>query len=302
MYRRRRLAFLLIIAAVLVAAWAWTRGPNEQARVEGVAQPVSDRSPDAGAAAEGTSGGPLDVLVLGVDRRPPDSREAQVDGTRSDTMMLVRADPGSGEVKLLSIPRDLLVEVGPGVQDRINAAYAYGGVEQAKAAVENATGVTVDRYAVVSFAGFEEVVDAMGGVEMDVEDELPPKYGIEDGPQTLDGRQALYYARFRGTPDADLGRIERQQRLVAALRSEALSWDTVGKLPGIVRVANEHIDTDLGLWQAISLARTLASRGRGTEVSSSRLDGMPETLTNGDEVLVPNQAANESTLKRFRDP
>ena len=156
--------------------------------------------------------------MLGVDRRPPDSRETQVDGTRSDTMMLVRADPGSGEVKLLSIPRDLLVEVGPGVQDRINAAYAYGGVEQAKAAVENATGVTVDRYAVVSFAGFEEVVDAMGGVEMDVEDELPPKYGIEDGPQTLDGRQALYYARFRGTPDADLGRIERQQRLVAALR------------------------------------------------------------------------------------
>jgi anionic cell wall polymer biosynthesis LytR-Cps2A-Psr (LCP) family protein len=70
------------------------------------------------------SDGPLNVLVVGVDRRPPGSKEAQVDGVRTDTMMLVQVVPETGRVKLLSIPRDLLVEIEPGVEDRINAAYA----------------------------------------------------------------------------------------------------------------------------------------------------------------------------------
>src|SRR5918997_2898522 len=78
----------------------------------------------------GGVGGPLNVLVVGVDKRPPDSKEAQVEGTRTDTIMLVRLAPKTGEVKLLSVPRDLLVEVKPGFKDRINAAYSYGGLGQ----------------------------------------------------------------------------------------------------------------------------------------------------------------------------
>jgi LCP family protein required for cell wall assembly len=94
---------------------------------------------------------------------------------------------------LLSVPRDLYVEVEPGVEDRINTAYAYGGVEQAKAVMEGLTGVPIDAHAIIDFQGFEDVIDAMGGVEVDVADEVPPKYEIQDGfrPSTASRRSSL---------------------------------------------------------------------------------------------------------------
>jgi len=249
---------------------------------------------------DGTSGGPLNVLVLGVDKRPSDSREAQVAGTRTDTIMLVRLVPRTGDVKLLSVPRDLLVEVKPGVEDRINAAYNYGGLERTVTAVENYTEVPVDHYAIVDFAGFEAVVDAMGKVEVRIEDEFPPGRDMEKGLQKLNGRRALFYARYRGTACGDLDRIERQQQLVAALRSKALKWNTVKKMPEIVKVINENVKTDLGLDEAISLGRILIHRGPNARMTSNQLKGTPDTLPNGAEVLVPDERANERMLEAFR--
>ena len=245
-------------------------------------------------------GGPVNVLVLGVDRRPPDSHDPQVAGARSDTIMLVRIHPRSGEVGLLSIPRDLLVEVEPGVEDRINAAYSYGGVGHAREVVEDVTGITVDGYAIVDFEGFSETIDAMGGVQVDVEDEIPPKYGIADGLQTLNGEQALYYARWRGTERGDLDRIEHQQRLVAALRSEALDWDTVSQLPEIMEILDANVETDLGLQEALSLGEILISRGRNARMTSVQLKGTPDILPSGAQVLIPEETANEVILKEFR--
>ena len=242
---------------------------------------------------------PMNVLVVGVDKRPPDSKEAQVAMTRTDTIMLVRLVPKTGEVKLLSVPRDLLVEIAPGVEDRINAAYAYGGIEQTMGALENYTGVPVDHYAIVDFAGFEAVVDAMGGVEVDVEDEMPPEWNMEEGIQRLNGARALRYARYRDTACGDLDRIKRQQQLVAALRSKALRWNTVTKLPEIARVMNENVETDLGLDDAISLGRVLVHRGLNAQMTSTQLRGTPDTLGNGNEVLVPDDTANEAILERF---
>ena len=239
------------------------------------------------------------MLILGVDKRPGSKVEGT--GSRSDTIMLVQAVPGAAQIKLLSIPRDLLVEIEPGMEDKINAAYAYGGVQQAREAVESYTGLTVDNYVVIDFGGFRNIIDAMGGVEMDVEDEIPPKYGIKDGLQTLNGAQALFYARWRGTPEADLGRIERQQRLIAALRSEALKWDTVTKLPQIIKAINENVKTDMDVWEAISLGRVLGRDGSDAEFTSGRLEGTPKTLLDGSEVLVPDEAANEAVLRQFRD-
>ena len=242
---------------------------------------------------------PMNVLVVGVDKRPPDSKEAQVEMTRTDTIMLVRLVPKTGEVKLLSVPRDLLLEIAPGAEDRINAAYAYGGIEQTMGALENYTGVPIDHYAIVDFAGFEAVVDAMGGVEVDVEDEMPPEWNMEEGIQRLNGARALRYARYRDTACGDLDRIKRQQQLVAALRSKALRWNTVTKLPEIARVMNENVETDLGLDDAISLGRVLVNRGLNAQMTSTQLRGTPDTLGNGNEVLVPDDTANEAILERF---
>jgi polyisoprenyl-teichoic acid--peptidoglycan teichoic acid transferase len=241
------------------------------------------------------SEGPLNVLVLGVDERP-DGEEA---GSRTDTIMVVQVLPETGEVKLLSVPRDLLVEIEPGVEDRINAAYAYGGIEQTMSALQGYTGVPIEYYAVVDFEGFRDVINAMGGVEMDVEDEIPPKYGIQDGLQTLNGAQALFYARYRGTACGDLDRIERQQQLVAALRSKALRWDTAARVPEMGRVMNRNVETNLGFDQAVALGRTLISRGRGAQMMSTRLKGTPDTLENGNKVLLPDETANEAVMQQF---
>jgi LCP family protein required for cell wall assembly len=240
--------------------------------------------------------GPFNVLVLGVDERP----ESEEEGSRTDTIMLVRVDPGSGDVRLLSVPRDLLVEVAPGQEARINTAYNFGGIDQTVAAFEDYSGVSVNHYAVVDFEGFKDVINAMGGVEMDVEDEVPPKYKIEDGLQTLNGQQALFYARYRGTSGGDLDRIRRQQQLVAALRSQAFDWNTVKQLPAILRVANRNVQTDLGLTDGISLGRTLVKRGPNSQMTAQQLQGTPETLENGDQVLVPDGETNEEMLNQFR--
>ncbi len=245
-------------------------------------------------------GEPLNVLVVGVDRRPPGSKEAQVYGVRADTVMLVQIVPETGRVKLLSVPRDLLVEIEPGVEDKINAAYAYGGIEQTEKALQSYAEVPIDRYAIVDFEGFEDVINAMGKVEVDVEGEFPQKWHMEEGLQRLNGHRALLYARYRGTPGGDLDRIERQQQLVAALRSKALDWNIVTKLPEIMRVMNEEVETNLGFQEALSLGRVLLSQGRNAQMTSVQLEGTPHTLPSGAHVLIPNEVANEAILEEFR--
>jgi LCP family protein required for cell wall assembly len=248
----------------------------------------------------GVSDGPLNLLVLGVDKRPPGSKEAQVSGVRTDAIMLVQVVPSTGEVKLLSVPRDLLVEIEPGVEDRINAAYAYGGIEQTMRVLQSYARVPIEGYAIIDFEGFRHVINAMGGVEIDVEDGIPPKYGIQDGLQTLNGAQALYYARWRGTARGDLARIEHQQRLIAALRSKALGWDTVTKLPEIARVMNRNVETNLRFDEMLSVGRVLINRGRNARMTADQLEGTPVTLPSGTQVFVPNDAANEAILAEFR--
>jgi polyisoprenyl-teichoic acid--peptidoglycan teichoic acid transferase len=240
---------------------------------------------------------PLNVLVLGVDTRP-DSQEM---GSRTDTIMLVQVVPKSGDVKLLSVPRDLLVEVEPGERDKINAAYNFGGVERTIDALENYTGVPVDHYAVVDFEGFERIIDAMGGVRVDVgDDQFPEKWRMGQDVQRLNGHKALIYARYRGTPGADLDRMQRQRELVGALRSEALRWHTVKTLPQIMAVMNENVQTDLDVDGAVTLGQVLIRKGRHAEMTSQQLQGTPETLANGEQVLVPDEDTNHAILDGFR--
>lgn len=243
------------------------------------------------------SEGSLNMLVLGIDRRP--DSEVEGTGTRSDTMMVVRIEPDTGKVRLLSIPRDLLVEIAPGWQDRINAAYAYYGAEGARTAVENLTGIPIDNHTVVDFEGFRSVVDAMGGVKVDVKGEFPPQWNIEEGVQKLDGRKALFYARYRGT-GGDLDRIERQQRLADALRTQAFRWNSVTKLPEVVRMVNENVETDIGMGEMISLGRALIKSGRNGHMTAVQLKGYPATMPNGNQVLMPDRQTNEAILEKFR--
>jgi polyisoprenyl-teichoic acid--peptidoglycan teichoic acid transferase len=265
-----------------------------------VASPSSEATQDpADKPAPKGSSKTLDVLVLGVDRLPS---AAEGSSTRSDTIMLVRVTPSTGDVKLLSVPRDLYVEVEPGVKDRINTAYTYGGVKQARAVMEGLTGVQVDGNVIADFEGFEKVIAAIGGVKVDVgHGVFPEKWHMGEGVQRLGGRKALFYARYRGTACGDLDRIDRQQRLLAALREQAIGWNTITRVPQIVKVTNENVDTDLGVLQAISLARALVLHGEEGEMSTAELEGHPTYLPDGEQVLMPETKANEAILQDFRD-
>ena len=271
---------------------------REEARLEAKKEAAREARQEATKEAEQVSGDPLDVLVLGVDKRPSATEDTS---TRSDTIMLVRVIPATGVVKLLSVPRDLYIEVESGKKSRINAAYAYGGVDQARTVMEDLTGVEIDNYVIVDFEGFEQVIDAMGGVRVDVGSGVfPEHWNMGEGMERLNGYKALKYARYRGTPRADLDRIDHQQKLLAALRRQALRWNIITKLPGIIKVTNENVDTDLGVLQVIPLARALVLNGEDNRMVTSELEGHPESLSDGEQVLIPAEEANEEILEDFR--
>lgn len=240
----------------------------------------------------------VNVLLMGLDGGKD---EAEGGVRRADTLMLARLQSETGKVELLSIPRDLLAQdVGPaGEESRINSAYAYGGADATVEAVEDLSGLPVDHHVTADFKGFEEIVDSLGGVEVEVEKDFLAHRGIPPGKQVLDGEEALLYARYRKTPKGDLGRIQRQQQILSALRSQTLSLETIGDSPGIIRSLRDHVETDMGVPRMISLGSALAGSGGDGGLDTHQLEGDPVTLPDGRQVLDPDEERNEEILREF---
>ena len=294
--RQRRWTLYVVGAFVLLVGLGLTTIFVTLAGDEPRAQKADDGTSGIFETLANVSDDPQNVLVVGVDERP------EVEGSRTDTIMLVRVYPETGEVKIVAIPRDFLVEVEPGVEDKINAAYSYDGISGTVGAVENFSNVYIDHYAVVDFAGFEAMVDALGGLQVDVEEgQVPPSWEVKEGAQHLNGRRALIYSRYRNTSGGDLDRIRRQQQVLAALRSKALSWRTAKRFPEITRVVADNVETDMSPVELASLGRAMSKHGRNGLMTTTQLKGTPETLEGGSSVLVPDDAANESILREFRE-
>ncbi|MGL5829991.1 MAG: LCP family protein, partial [Angustibacter sp.] len=177
-------------------------------------------------------------LVVGSDSRrgltPSERKELSTGadvGSRTDTIMLLQVPPGGGPTVLMSIPRDSYVEIPGKGMNKINAAFAFGGPKLLAATIEKATGVQIDDYMEIGFAGFADMVDAVGGVEIcpkrDMDD---PKAGldIKAGCQQAQGPTALGYARARySDPRGDLGRVERQREVLSAIVVKAAKPSTL---------------------------------------------------------------------------
>ena len=291
--RRARRSILLAAVCVLSVGLCLTAfAAAEMTRTSGGAGPLGGEE-EASAQTADRGPEPVNVLLMGLDGQSPG---AEGNAARTDALILARFYPDSGEVALVSIPRDLYVD-GAGPEDgadRINSAYANGGADKTVEVAENLTGAEVDHYVAADFAGFEEVVDSLGGVEVDVEEDYLAHRGIPAGEQTLDGKEALLYARYRKTPEGDLGRVERQQQILGALQDQAVSWDSIASIPGIVRSLDEHVRTDMGIGEMVSLARALA--GSEGSMESAQLEGEPVTLEDGRQVLMPDEQRNEEIL------
>ena len=301
----RRVSAILagLVVAVVGIFFAWDVGApilEQNWNLAGNASTFPEVKSDQNVPPKVAKGEAFNVLVMGVDKRPARERTEETGGSRSDTLILTRVYPESGDIRMVSIPRDLLVRLSPEREGKINAAYSEGGRDLVVDVVENYTKTTVDHTVVVNFRGFKRIIDSMGGLRMEVEEGLPGNFGLQSGTQTLNGPQALFYARYRGTEGGDLDRMDRQRKVIAALRSQMMQPGTLARLPKIVDTLDENIKSDLGFDQTLTLAKALASRGQGTQLRSTKLQGTPETLDSGEEVLVPDAAANEEILEDFR--
>lgn len=241
------------------------------------------------------------ILLMGTDARPSD----QGYRTRTDTMMLLMIDPRTQHASILSIPRDLYVDVPGQGLNRINTAYVYGGGQLAVDTIEYNLGIPVDYYVVVDFNVLVTLVDEIGGIDINVpktiyDPEFPDQnYGydpfyIEAGQQHLDGATALKYARTRHA-DNDYERARRQQAVVMAIRDKILSVDMlptlIQKAPALYAALSNNITTDMRLEDMISLARlaeevTDENIRRGV-IDSNYVNGY--YTPQGSSVLIPDR-------------
>jgi LCP family protein required for cell wall assembly len=189
--------------------------------------------------------GILTVLLLGCDMREGESVG------RSDTIMLAFVNMEGGSINLLSIPRDTRVELAEGKgTTKINHAFAYGGVALTRKTIESFLDVEIDRYVIVDFEGFSDIIDALGGIDYDVEQRMyrpSENIDLQPGFQHLNGYNALAYVRWRGTATADIGRIERQQKFLKTVLEQVMSAGTIFRLPQLANTVNDAIQTDFSL-------------------------------------------------------
>jgi len=235
------------------------------------------------------------ILVLGVD---------DAFGHRSDTIMVLHINPDKKEASVISIPRDTIAVLPERGLDKINHAFAYGGVELARKTVENFLHVNIPYYITVNLAGIESLIDEIGGIPFDVEKRMyyvdyagDLFIDLKPGPQKLNGKQAMGYLRFRHA-DNDFARIGRQQKFLRALASEIMKRENLLKSPNLFLSLLSCVDTNLNSRETLGLS--LALRG------AFELGQFYTTMIPGSDLVVdeiyywkPDEAAVQRIVDQF---
>ena len=235
-------------------------------------------------------GRPVNILVMGIDRVPGAKvGSPEMFSGRSDTMLLLRADPETDSVSLLSIPRDTQVEIPEVGVTKINDANVRGGASLAATTVSSAlNGVQIDRYVRVSTDAFRELVDLLGGVEVYVP--APMSYvdqtqkltiNLSAGLQRLNGDQAEQFARFRQDAYGDIGRVQRQQVLLKALLKRLTSPMMLPRIPSLLTSMQKYIDTNLSVEEMLALV----GAGRKLSQGNFKMVMLPGRFSAPDEFV-----------------
>ena len=241
---------------------------------------------------------PVNMVIAGVDLRP-----GQTADPHTDTLMALSIRPRDGSIRMLSIPRDLYVSIpGTGQEDRINDAYAVGGAKLLMKTVEGVVNMPIRYYAIINFTGFAKVIDALGGVTIDVKRTIwDPTYPaltgngysplyLKKGVHHMDGALALKYVRERHVYALqDLERNVAQQQLLSALKSQVLTPGTLVNLPVILGALHNAVDTNFpydGLTYLFRTAITAHSIHRYLNYQNSAVSNYQTSL--GADVLLPN--------------
>ena len=266
----------------------------------------------------GEGDGRINILLIGV------GGESHVSGSLADSIILASIDPFSKNVAMLSIPRDLYLEIPGYGYSKINAAHAYGeeydypggGPALLKETVSSALGVPIHYFTRVDFTGFQEGIDTVGGIDVKVEEAIDdysyPDEGMNGykhfylpaGEHHMDGALALKYARSRYTT-SDFDRSKRQQKIIMAFKDKALSLGTLAnplKLNELMGNFGNHVQTDLQVNEIMKLAE-IAREVSADKVATANLDASPDNYLvfsemYGASVLVP-KSGDFTDIKRY---
>ncbi|MBR9938048.1 LCP family protein [Oscillospiraceae bacterium Marseille-Q3528] len=247
--------------------------------------------------------GVINILLVGQDGRE------DVEGSRSDSMMLVSVNKGTGKVKIVSLMRDMYVSI-PGHDDnRINAAYSLGGVKLLEQTIENDFQVKIDGNVQIDFESFKTIIDKVDGVEIELSQEeadyLNTAYwqngwSLSAGVQTLDGDQALAYSRIRQVGNSDFQRTERQRTVLMTVFRKVKGQGKL-KMLSLAKDIYPMLDTDIGIGDMISLGTTAIGMDE-SDIETYRLPidgGYTNQTIREMQVLVPDMEKNIAYLKEL---
>nr|WP_257142425.1 LytR family transcriptional regulator [Bacillus toyonensis] len=243
--KKKILFWILGIIGIIVVGggvYAYTVYSNVSNTLDAVHKPLNrEKSEKREQKVDISDKKPISILMMGVDQRGEDQG-------RSDSLMLFTLNPKTKSMKIISIPRDSYTEiVGKGTKDKINHAYAFGGIDMAVKTVENFLNVPVDHYIEVNMDGFKDIVDAVGGV--DVNNDLDFTYeGIhfEKGNIHLDGRKALHYSRMRKLdPRGDFGRQMRQRQVIQGVIKQGATVSSLASYGDVLKAIEKNVKTSL---------------------------------------------------------
>ena len=258
--------------------------------------------------ASAPAGRPVNIMILGSDRRAgqPDI------GARSDTLMVVRLDPQSGSISMLSVPRDLMVTIPGYGPNKINAAYSYGGAKLSLEVVKKLLGIPINDFVDINFDGFEQVVNKLGGAYLMIDhyyynNTAVTDYAsidIEPGYQRLNGSQTLDWVRYRHDQNGDFTRIVRQQIFLREMKRELMSSARLSSLPrflSVMSIISHNVTSDISslgkLYSLVSLALQLNT----THIYQTHIDGSTPIINGIDYVTATPQQVR-TAVRQFLHP
>ncbi|MEX1071252.1 MAG: LCP family protein, partial [Anaerolineales bacterium] len=244
--------------------------------------------------------GQINILLMGSDQRPNDG------GFRTDVNLLLTLNFEGQSVSLTSFPRDLYVYQPGWRVDRINGAQVRGGFELSAQTIEYNFGVRPDHYVLVNFQGFINIIDALGGITVNVgqaltdEREGPGDFSVPAGNVTMDGETALWYVRSRGT-SSDFERTRRQQEVLVGIFFRLLSLDAITRAPELYEQYKQTVVTDLGIGDILPwlpLAATVNGNGQihRYAIGAGQVDSF--TTSSGGAVLLPKRDDVKTIMKQ----
>ncbi|CRK81354.1 LytR family transcriptional regulator [Neobacillus massiliamazoniensis] len=249
---------ILLALVIAVGVYAFTVYKSFKNAVTTMHQPIERKSELRQQPVEIKQKQPFSVLMLGVDERPDDKG-------RSDTIIVLTVNPNNNSVKMLSIPRDTRTEiVGKGTVDKINHAYAFGGVPMSMDTVEKFLNIPIDYYMKINMDGFKDIVDAIGGVTVKNDlDFTQDGFHFPVGNVTLNGEKALSYTRMRyEDPNGDFGRQARQRKIIQAVIDEGTNLSSLTKFSSIFGALGNNIKTNLTFDQIVEIQKNYRDAGK----------------------------------------